>query len=426
MPLLAASTSLTMGARTSWSSSSSGPTSTRTSPSSPTFGPLSRRPRRPAAALPSQPREYSPHGGFEAVARVDDRPGFVAVQRLERIELALEQRERHVVAAATFHPARDELARGNEVGEPDRWVSVPEQVAVGPPQRRTRHDRVGPGRLPLADPGCQGLEPRPSIRVRERPAAGHLLNVGGGVEFVALGASPVQALGQGVHDGRLAAARDSHQHDRRLRHLFSLPQDPAGAPADSQAPLSRPGVRGRDRSDRLALPLPRRREALSVVPRSAVAICLPRNEFVAVNEHLAEAGYEAIAVDTAEDLERLLSSRDDVHVAILDGEKDFDRTLEMYAHLHENGRNIPVLMLMPPRTLGRMGLTGSSYVKDEYFTRPYSAESLRWRIEAMLIRVENVPDEADEDAGLILTPEVAGRDGPIAGVAPHSGHMIIV
>ena len=35
------------------------------------------------------------------------------------------------------------------------------------------------------------------------------------------------------------------------------------------------------------------------MPRSAVAIALPRHEFVAVNEHLSEAGYEAIAVETA-------------------------------------------------------------------------------------------------------------------------------
>ena len=163
------------------------------------------------------------------------------------------------------------------------------------------------------------------------------------------------------------------------------------------------------------------------MPRSAVAIALPRSEFVAVNEHLSEAGYEAIAVENAADLERLLSSRDDVRVAILDGEKDFDGTLEMYAHLHESGRNIPVLMLMPPRTLGRMGLSGTGYVKDEYFTRPYSAESLRWRIEAMLIRLENVPDEADEDASLILTPETAGLDAPIAeAVGERRGQMIIV
>jgi pilus assembly protein CpaE len=135
-------------------------------------------------------------------------------------------------------------------------------------------------------------------------------------------------------------------------------------------------------------------EAPAIVPRSAVAIVLPRAEFVAVQEHLTEAGYEAIAVESADELEQLLVTRSDVNVAILDGETDFDRTLEMYAILHEDGRNIPALMLMPPRALGRMGLGGNSDVKDEYFSRPYSAESLRWRIEAMLIRVESVPGDS--------------------------------
>ena len=172
------------------------------------------------------------------------------------------------------------------------------------------------------------------------------------------------------------------------------------------------------------------------MPRSAVAIALPRPEFVAVSERLAEAGFEAIAVETGDELERLLGSRDDVRVAILDGETDFDCTLEMYALLHENGRNIPALMLMPPRALGRMGLSGEGYVKDEFFTRPYSAESLRWRVEAMLIRVENVPAEG-ATAGPILaadesepaTPEppapVAETVAETAG-EPRHGQLIIV
>ena len=121
------------------------------------------------------------------------------------------------------------------------------------------------------------------------------------------------------------------------------------------------------------------------MPRFAVAIALPRPEFDAVREQLAAAGYEALAVGTADGLERLLGARNDVRVAILDGETDFDTTVEMYSLLHDSGRNIPALMLMPPRTLGRLGLNGRSDVKDEYFSRPYSAESLRWRVEAMLI-----------------------------------------
>ena len=145
--------------------------------------------------------------------------------------------------------------------------------------------------------------------------------------------------------------------------------------------------------------------AVTVVPRSVVAIALPRPEFLEVDEQLTEAGYECMAIQSATDLDELLASRPDVNVAILDCETDFDRTLEMYAVLHENGRNVPALILMPSRSLGRMGLGG---VRDEYFTRPYSAESLRWRVEAMLIRVENVSVNGEVANGMVGGPQEAG------------------
>ncbi len=130
------------------------------------------------------------------------------------------------------------------------------------------------------------------------------------------------------------------------------------------------------------------------MPRSAVAIALPQAELVAVSAQLAEAGYEPIAVNTADELEVLLAQRRDIGVAILDGENDFDRTLEMYALLHDEDRNIPALMVVAARALDRMGLAGRARVNDEYFTRPYSAESLRWRVEAMLIRAEITPQDS--------------------------------
>ena len=135
------------------------------------------------------------------------------------------------------------------------------------------------------------------------------------------------------------------------------------------------------------------------MPRSAVAISLPPAELVAVSAQLAEAGYEPIEVKTADELEALLSVRRDIGVAILDGENDFDKTLEMYALLHDEDRNIPALMVVAPRALDRMSLAGKARVNDEYFTRPYSAESLRWRVEAMLIRAE-IPVE-DTQSGII-------------------------
>ena len=112
--------------------------------------------------------------------------------------------------------------------------------------------------------------------------------------------------------------------------------------------------------------------------RQAVAIALPHTETVAVSGELAAAGFEPIAVGQPDQLEALLAKRPDVALAILDGESDFDVSLEYYALLHEPGRSIPALMVLSPRALDRLGgsATGAS-INDEYFARPYSAESLR-------------------------------------------------
>ena len=159
------------------------------------------------------------------------------------------------------------------------------------------------------------------------------------------------------------------------------------------------------------------------MPRSAVAIALPPAELAAVSAQLSEAGYEPIAVNTADELEVLLAKRRDIGVAILDGENDFDRTLEMYALLHEEDRNIPALMVVAARALDRMSLASRARVNDEYFTRPYSAESLRWRVEAMLIRAE-IPVEDMASAIIESSPSA-----PIEAPAPASvtrGQIVIV
>ena len=122
---------------------------------------------------------------------------------------------------------------------------------------------------------------------------------------------------------------------------------------------------------------------------------------------LAEADLEAVAITQPGDLDRLLASGADVAVAILDGENDFDRSLEYYSLLHENDREIPALMVLSPREHEKLSVTGSrTSVRDEYFTRPYSPESLRWRIEAMLIRRMTVNDGSG--AVIQTTPMASG------------------
>ena len=50
-------------------------------------------------------------------------------------------------------------------------------------------------------------------------------------------------------------------------------------------------------------------------------------------------------------------------------------------------------MVVSPRALDRLaGASGKTGINDEYFTRPYSSESLRWRVEAMCIRSQTVDD----------------------------------
>ncbi len=127
--------------------------------------------------------------------------------------------------------------------------------------------------------------------------------------------------------------------------------------------------------------------------RSAVAIWLPPDESAPIADELNVAGFETVAVRRPIDLENALLSRSDIAVAIIDSENDFDASIEMYELLHEGGRDIPALLVVSGRALDRLaGSPGTASIHDEYVTRPYSAESVRWRVEAMLIRSQTVDD----------------------------------
>jgi pilus assembly protein CpaE len=128
------------------------------------------------------------------------------------------------------------------------------------------------------------------------------------------------------------------------------------------------------------------------VARPAIVIALPNDEAIPVATELREAGFPAITVTHPDQLEALLASRRDVAVAILDGETDFNQSLEYYGLLRDGGRAIPALMVVSPRALDQLASSSHGRVEDEYVTRPYSAESLRWRVEAMCIRSQTVDD----------------------------------
>jgi pilus assembly protein CpaE len=139
--------------------------------------------------------------------------------------------------------------------------------------------------------------------------------------------------------------------------------------------------------------------------RPAIAIALPRDEREPVAAALREADLETVAVHDAKELEAQLRGGRDIALAILDAEHDLDTTLECYGLLHEAGRDIPALMVMSPRALDRMGASQAG-AGDELFTRPYTPESIRWRVEAMLIRRLAV----DDGSGAVIQTGPLGLD----------------
>ncbi|HWP64243.1 MAG TPA: AAA family ATPase [Candidatus Binatia bacterium] len=121
--------------------------------------------------------------------------------------------------------------------------------------------------------------------------------------------------------------------------------------------------------------------------RPTVVLALPPSEAEAVGAELREAGYATAVVQRPAELAALFDVGTDVAVAVLDGETDFDALLDYHVLLHEDGRAIPALIIVPAPMLERLlELTAATSSADEYMSRPYTAESVRWRIEAMCIR----------------------------------------
>lgn len=139
--------------------------------------------------------------------------------------------------------------------------------------------------------------------------------------------------------------------------------------------------------------------------RPAIVMALPPEESDQVFGELALAGFEVIFVARATELESILDSRRDIAVAILDGEIDDDEIDAFQRTLHEEGREIPALTVVSPRDFERLA-TSDDRSGNEYFTRPYSADSIRWRVEAMCIRRETI----DDGSGPVLQAGPEGHD----------------
>ena len=125
--------------------------------------------------------------------------------------------------------------------------------------------------------------------------------------------------------------------------------------------------------------------------RPAVLCALPSSEATAVAEELSGAGIEVIRVQRADEAAAVLATRRDVGIAIVDGDYEAQSAFELYDLVHGSSA-LPTLIVATPRALEKLAESRSSAGNDEFLMRPYSAESILWRVEAMLIRAQTVDD----------------------------------
>jgi pilus assembly protein CpaE len=157
--------------------------------------------------------------------------------------------------------------------------------------------------------------------------------------------------------------------------------------------------------------------------RPAVALLLPASERDPVAAELHAGGFDPVPVDGVRGLERLLAARRDVVVAIIDAEVEMDLAIDAWSLLHEGGRSIPALLIVNPATMDSLSVTGPGGQNDEYLTRPYSAESIRWRVEAMCIRSVVVDDGSGPVLQGDLDPADWGRRGQLIAIFNPKGGM---
>ncbi|HJW22068.1 MAG TPA: AAA family ATPase [Candidatus Limnocylindrales bacterium] len=136
--------------------------------------------------------------------------------------------------------------------------------------------------------------------------------------------------------------------------------------------------------------------------RANVVVALPEGEHDPVVEELLGAGFGVFEAHSPDDFAALSTVEDRFDVVVIDAERANDSALEALRRLRQARDRISVLHVASPEsleTLDSVGMTDD----DEVALRPFSADSLRWRIEAMVVR-----SAADSETGEVNST-VAGE-----------------
>ena len=154
---------------------------------------------------------------------------------------------------------------------------------------------------------------------------------------------------------------------------------------------------------------------MTAAVRPAVAILLPDSEADPVALELHAGGFDPIFVRHGRELVETLALRKEIVLAVVDPAADPDNDLDGLGGARPATRTSPALIVVDADGLEDFD-PSTGHPDDEYVIRPYSAESIRWRVEAMCIRSAAV----DDGSGPVLQGEIEqadwGRRGKVVAV----------
>ena len=157
--------------------------------------------------------------------------------------------------------------------------------------------------------------------------------------------------------------------------------------------------------------------------RPTVIVALSPDERAIVCAELEAAGFPTAIVVGNQDLAEVLRAEDLAGAAILDAEMDIEAATGLADQLAAEGRGIPILMVAADSQLERLAARPDA-ARTEFVMRPYSADSIRWRIEAMCIRSQVAGAASTSEDAVMTGGDIQmswGQRAPVVAVFSPKG-----
>jgi pilus assembly protein CpaE len=157
--------------------------------------------------------------------------------------------------------------------------------------------------------------------------------------------------------------------------------------------------------------------------RPTIAVGLPATERDSIIQELTLAEFGSVILESADELPAVVEAGIPVGLAILDPTEDPVAFAEDLRILRRDGLTVPVLVLADHAQAEALGDGVALGPDDEIVFRPATADGIRWRVEAMLIRAQTSAEQSD-NAVLSHGPveaEWAARSPIIAVFNPKGG-----